>query len=188
MRTFVLLAAMLLSSAGAGLAAAGEGPSRATAAGSTSAARVAAGAPGPTVVAYSAPVRGGVQVVRPFRPPPTPYAAGHRGVDLRVAADDAVVAAADGVVRFAGPVAGRGVVVVAHADGISTEYEPVRPSVIAGQPVRRGQLLARLSGRHAGCAQRCLHWGARRGAQYLDPMTLLQPLGPAVLLPWPRDG
>ena len=30
----------------------------------------------------------------------------------------------------------------------------------------------------------CLHWGARRGDTYLDPLSLLRPLGPVRLLPW----
>src|SRR5690349_17646532 len=67
-------------------------------------------------VAYRAPVPGAV--VRPFAPPPTPYAAGHRGVDLAAGPSAVVGAAAAGTVRFAGAVAGRGVVVLAHADGI----------------------------------------------------------------------
>jgi len=135
-------------------------------------------------VAYRPPVPGAV--VRPFVPPPTPYAAGHRGVDLAAAAGTPVGAAGNAVVRFAGPVAGRGVVVLAHADGITTEYEPVRPLVHAGQAVRAGEPVGRIAGRHAGCPASCLHWGARRGSAYLDPLTLLRPLGPVVLLPWPR--
>src|SRR4051812_13767773 len=138
------------------------------------------------VVVYSRPVAGAV--VRPFVPPPTPYAAGHRGVDLSAAAGEVVRAAAAGIVRFAGPVAARGVLVIGHADGITTEYEPVRPLVRTGAAVRRGQPVAVVSGRHAGCLGRCVHWGARRGEVYLDPLALLRPLGPVVLLPWPATG
>lgn len=139
-----------------------------------------------SLVEYRAPVPG--QVVRPFEPPPTPYAAGHRGVDLAAAPGEPVRAAGSGVVRFAGTVAGRGVLVLAHADGVTTEYEPVQPLVRAGQAVFGGAMVARVDGRHAGCAASCLHWGARRGGDYLDPLTLLRPLGPVVLLPWPRGG
>jgi murein DD-endopeptidase MepM/ murein hydrolase activator NlpD len=139
---------------------------------------------GPVVVAYRAPVPGAV--VRPFVPPPTPYAAGHRGVDLAAGPGAPVGAAAAGTVRFAGSVARRGVVVLAHPDGITTEYEPVRPLVAAGQAVGAGQVVGRIAGRHAGCPGSCLHWGARRGTTYLDPLALLRRLGPVVLLPWPR--
>lgn len=135
-------------------------------------------------VSYSAPV--GLRVVRPFAPPETPYGPGHLGVDLRVSPGETVRSAGAGVVRFAGPVAGRGVVVVLHPDGVRTEYEPVRPLVRVGAAVTRNQPIAEIRGRHLGCEGTCLHWGARRGDTYLDPLSLLRPLGPVVLLPWAR--
>ena len=51
-------------------------------------------------------------MVRPFDPPPQPWLAGHRGVDLAGEPGAAVVSAAAGTVIFAGVVAGRGVVSV----------------------------------------------------------------------------
>jgi murein DD-endopeptidase MepM/ murein hydrolase activator NlpD len=133
---------------------------------------------------YSAPVAP-LTVTRPFQPPPGPYAAGHRGVDLATTAGQPVLAAGAGRVRFAGPVAGRGVVVIEHPDGVSTEYEPVTPSVAAGGQVIRGQVIGRVRGRHGSCeAGGCLHWGARRDGSYFDPMSLLSRLGPVRLLPW----
>lgn len=137
--------------------------------------------------AYTAPITGPLRVLRPFEPPPTPYAAGHRGVDLGAPLHAEVLAAGAGRISFAGMVAGRGVIVIAHPDGISTEYEPVRPLLAAGQTVARGQPIGRLSGQHGGWPPgTCLHWGARRGETYLDPLLLLRPLGPVRLLPWPR--
>jgi murein DD-endopeptidase MepM/ murein hydrolase activator NlpD len=134
---------------------------------------------------YRAPVAGPLVVRRRFEPPPTMYAAGHRGVDLATTPDEAVLAAGAGQVSFAGDVAGRGVVVILHPDGISTEYEPVTPLVRPGQTVRMGQVIARIRGGHHGCPpDRCLHWGARRAGRYLDPLLLLRPLGPVRLLPW----
>jgi murein DD-endopeptidase MepM/ murein hydrolase activator NlpD len=138
------------------------------------------------VVTYVAPANP-LRVVRPFRAPASRYGPGHRGVDLAVGADRAVRSAGAGVVRFAGSVAGRGLIVVAHGDGVSTEYEPVAPSVRAGAVVRAGQLIGHVRGTHPGCRGTCLHWGARRADDYFDPLTLLRPLGPVVLLPWPRD-
>jgi len=126
-------------------------------------------------------------VARPFQPSPSPYAAGHRGVDLAGAPGSPVLAAGDGVVVFAGMVAGRPVVSIDHADGLRTTYEPVDPSVAAGQPVARGSPIGTLLPGHAGCpAAACLHWGLRRGAIYLDPLSLLEV--PRVrLLPVPPD-
>ncbi|MDQ2837680.1 MAG: M23 family metallopeptidase [Actinomycetota bacterium] len=133
---------------------------------------------------YRAPVLGTIRVLRPFQPPLHKYGPGHLGVDLAVGAGGQVVAAGAGLVRFAGRVAGRGVLVIAHPDGLSTEYEPVTGSVPVGARVERGQPIGRVSGSHSGCPASCLHWGARRGEDYLDPMSLLDPLGVVRLLPW----
>ena len=86
-------------------------------------------------------------VTRPFDPPPGPYAAGHRGVDLGGVPGSPVLAAGAGVVVFAGMVAGRPVVSIDHADGLRTTYEPVDPSVAAGQVVARGSPIGTLAGR-----------------------------------------
>src|SRR5262249_11342314 len=60
------------------------------------------------------PVAGPSSVLRGFEPPPagTPWLPGHRGVDLAAAAWSSIRSAASGVVAFAGPVGGHGVVVV----------------------------------------------------------------------------
>jgi murein DD-endopeptidase MepM/ murein hydrolase activator NlpD len=130
------------------------------------------------------PLLGSPPVTRVFEPPPTPYAAGHRGVDLAGAAGTPVLAAGAGVVAFAGLVAGRPVVSVVHPGGLRTTYEPVQPTVASGQAVAGGTPLGLLVPGHAGCtAEACLHWGLRRGDRYLDPLSLLRP--PRVrLLPW----
>ena len=134
---------------------------------------------------YRPPLPGLLSVLHRFEQPPTLYAAGHRGVDLAAASGQLVLAARGGRVQFAGPVAGRGVIVIAHSDGIRTEYEPVSPMVHAGDTVQTGQVIGRILGTHAMCRPRsCLHWGARRGDIYVDPMRLLNPLGPVRLLPW----
>jgi murein DD-endopeptidase MepM/ murein hydrolase activator NlpD len=126
---------------------------------------------------WGAPLAGALDVTRPFERPPGPYAAGHRGVDLGGVAGSAVLAAGDGVVVFAGLVAGRPVVSIDHAGGLRTTYEPVHPSVAAGQQVARGSPIGTLVPGHAGCPRdACLHWGLRRGSTYLDPMLLLRPV------------
>ena len=85
---------------------------------------------------------------------------------------------------FAGQVAGRGVVSIDHADGLRTTYEPVAPTVAAGDLVAKGEQIGTLLAGHPGCpALSCLHWGARRGTEYLDPLRLLG-LARLRLLPW----
>lgn len=133
---------------------------------------------------YSWPLPGLPAVVRDFDPPPHPYGRGHRGVDLAGAPGLPVLAAASGTVLFAGPVAGRPVVSVQHSGGLRTTYEPVLPAVSPGDVVTTGQRIGTLTVGHPGCrAPACLHWGLRRGREYLDPLQLLA-LGPVRLLPW----
>ena len=137
----------------------------------------------PAAVRYAAPTSAGAPILRGFDDVGR-YAAGHRGVDLDVAAAPDARSAADGEVEFAGQVAGRGVVVIAHADGIRTTYEPLAPSVAAGQRVARGDPIGAIAGAHGGFpAGATLHWGARLGDAYLDPLTLLRPLGVVRLVP-----
>jgi len=128
------------------------------------------------IARWVAPLGGTLDVTRPFERPSGPYAAGHRGVDLGGSPGSAVLAAGDGVVVFAGMVAGRPVVSIDHADGLRTTYEPVDPSIAAGQPVARGSPMGALVAGHAGCPRAaCLHWGLRRGETYVDPLALLRP-------------
>jgi murein DD-endopeptidase MepM/ murein hydrolase activator NlpD len=137
----------------------------------------------PAVPAYRWPLDGVPRVVRSFDPPPQRWLPGHRGVDLAARPGVTVYAAGPGVVRFAGVIAGQGVVSVEHRGGLRTTYEPVVPTVRAGEAVAAGDAVGRLAAGHPGCAEpACLHWGLRRGGEYLDPLALLG-LGHVRLLP-----
>ncbi|MEU0879068.1 peptidoglycan DD-metalloendopeptidase family protein [Lentzea sp. NPDC005914] len=110
-------------------------------------------------------------VVRTFQAPATPFGPGHRGVDLSAPAGSPVLAAGDGVVVYAGAVAARTLVSLQHPGGLRTTYEPVTPAVTAGHQVRRGDVVGHLQEGH--CPSPCLHWGARRANEYLDPLRLV---------------
>ncbi len=129
------------------------------------------------------PLAGVPTVLRPFQPPPTPYAAGHRGVDLGALPGAAILAAGNGVIGYAGRLAGRGVVTVIHG-ALRTTYEPVAAVVHAGQPVSAGEPIGRLQPPtgHCGAGRACLHWGLLRGTIYLNPLALLGLTHP-ILLP-----
>ncbi len=129
-------------------------------------------------------------VVRGFEPPPSPYAAGHRGVDLAAAPGQAVLAALPGTVGFAGSVGGKPVVTVVHG-GRRTTYEPVVASVPAGAEVDAGDVIGRLTVTDSHCfPAACLHWGLVEGTGdrrvYLDPLSLVGG-EPVRLLPLWRD-
>jgi len=131
------------------------------------------GAGSAVAAGWVAPLPGPLSVSHAFEAPTTVYGAGHRGVDLRGTTGEPVRAAGPGRVSYAGLLAGRGVVVVQHAAGLRTTYEPVSATVRVGQSIGSGAPLGRLAIGHAGCPGTCLHWGLLRGQTYLDPLSLL---------------
>ena len=124
------------------------------------------------------------RVLRRFDPPPQPWLSGHRGVDLSGSPGVVVRAAGAGTIVFTGEVAGRAVVSVSHPGGLRTTYEPVvGRGLSVGDSVAAGQEIGTLTEGHPGCpGAACLHWGLRRGGDYLDPLVLLG-LGRVRLLP-----
>src|SRR6476469_1123408 len=93
-----------------------------------------------SAVGWLLPVDGAV--VHPFEEPASVYGPGHRGADLAVAPGTPVRVANDGVVSFAGSVAGTLHVTVAHAGGLRTSYSFLSEvSVRAGQSVARGDVV-----------------------------------------------
>lgn len=133
----------------------------------TSAAHLAAPLPVSTSrspVRFVAPVD--APVIDPFRAPPTPYAAGNRGLEYATTAGLPVRAAAGGVVTFAGQVGGVLDVVVLHTDAIRTTYGGLASiAVHAGDTVQAGSVV--------GTSGAGLHFGARAGRAYVDPAILL---------------
>ncbi len=125
------------------------------------------------------PLRPPPPVVRGFDAPSPDWQPGHRGADLAGAPGQPVYAAGAATVVFAGLLAGRPVVSLAHPGGLHTSYEPVRAAVRVGQLVTAETALGELVAGHPGCpAAACLHWGAMwgpaSGARYLDPLGLLK--------------
>ena len=125
---------------------------------------------------YQWPTGAPATVVEAFDPPAVVWGRGHRGVDLAAAEGAQIRSAAAGTVVFAGMVAGRPVVSIDHADGIRTTYEPVEPTVGAGEAVGAGQVIGTLLPGHRSDGVCALHWGARTGPKtYINPLRLLQP-------------
>lgn len=122
-------------------------------------------------------------VLRRFDPPEVKWGSGHRGVDLAAQAGTQVSAPSDGLIVFAGKVAGRGVLTLRHPQGFDTTYEPVTDTLSVGSAVHRGDRIATVdSGGH--CPQSCLHWGYKLDADtYRDPLTLVTALRPVLLPP-----
>ena len=130
---------------------------------------------------WSWPVNGPHPLARPYLAPPTPYAAGHRGIDIRVAAGSEVVAPDDGVVHFVGVVVDRPVLSIAHGGAVLSSFEPVSSTLAAGQLVTRGEVIGTVLPGH--CATPCLHLGARVDGEYVNPLLFLGGVPWSVLLP-----
>jgi murein DD-endopeptidase MepM/ murein hydrolase activator NlpD len=129
--------------------------------------------PAPEYGSYEWPVRG--PVLREFEQPPDPYAPGHRGIDIGVALGTPVVAPKNGVVAFAGWVGGSLFVSVDHPDGVRTTYSWLTSvAVQKGDVVDQGFVIATSGHGHAEVLTPHLHFGARIGVVYIDPMLLLE--------------
>jgi len=127
---------------------------------------------GPVPGSYSWPVVG--PVIRGFEPPDGPFGPGHRGIDIAVPFGTPVRAAQDGVVSFAGWVGGALYVSVDHADGVRTTYSWLSAvTVNKGQTVAMGDVIAASGHGHPDVPTPHLHFGARIGTTYIDPMILL---------------
>ncbi len=104
-------------------------------------------------------------VVDGFRPPANRYAAGNRGIEYATSSGDPVRAVDAGRVVFAGTVGRSNHVTIDHGNGLrSTAAFVEAVLVVRGQPVERGDLIAR-----AGPG---FHLTARLGDVYVDPALL----------------
>ena len=125
---------------------------------------------------------GGIaRVVRPYEQPPTPYEAGHRGIDVAVAGEE-IVAPDDGIVAFRGVVVDRPLITIDHGSGLVSTLEPVESELNPGDAVAQGETVGTLaSGGHT--APGLLHLGARLDGDYINPLALLGAAERPVLLP-----
>lgn len=142
----------------------------------------------PTTAVLAPPVEG--PVVAPFDAPAR-YGPGHRGVDLAARPGTPVRASAAGRVSFVGVVVGALWVTVDHGLLRTTVGPLAGATVVRGQSVGRGDELGTSGHAHGRAA---VHWSARRGDTYVDPLTVGRHV--ATLLPasagdhppatWPR--
>lgn len=129
-------------------------------------------ASGPTH--YRWPVVG--PIIGHYDPPTNPYGSGHRGIDIAAPFGSPVVAAADGVVAFAGRIGSGSYVSIDHPDGIRTTYSWLGALGTArGRTIQAGQVIGASGIGHPGSLVPHLHFGARIADTYLDPLSLLAP-------------
>ena len=108
----------------------------------------------------------------------------HNGVDLAAGTGTPVVAAAAGVVTWAGPKGANGNLIgIRHDGGYQTYYAHlyrIEPGIRRGVRVTQRQLIGQVgtTGRSTGPH---LHFGLKRGSAFLDPMAVIN--GPGRMLP-----
>ncbi|MGK3956664.1 M23 family metallopeptidase [Arthrobacter sp. R4] len=137
----------------------------------------------PAEPAWEWPLAPRPRVLRAFDPPDKPWMSGHRGVDLGAAHDGVPVTTPEsGTVSFVGVVVDRPVVTIDHGNGLRSSFEPVDSSLRAGDAVAKGDTIGTLLPGHCG-TRPCVHWGVRRGEEYLNPLRFVVDLRPSVLLP-----
>jgi murein DD-endopeptidase MepM/ murein hydrolase activator NlpD len=105
-------------------------------------------------------------VTDPYREPACRWCPGNRGIEYGTSPGVTVRAVATGRVSYAGVIAGRGYVVVRHADGLRATYGGLRHTRSApGDIVIRGAIVGTTAGP--------LHFGLRDGDRYVDPTPFL---------------
>ncbi|MFF0904319.1 UNVERIFIED_CONTAM: M23 family metallopeptidase [Kocuria sp. CPCC 205316] len=142
--------------------------------------------PGSAARGWAWPLSPRPAVVGEWVPPAQRWAQGHRGVDLDAASAAIVRAPAAGTVSFVGFVVDRPVLTLDHGGGVRSSFEPVESALVAGDRVRRGQVVGALRGRDHCGPRTCLHWGVRRDGEYVNPLQFVGALEPSVLLPVPE--
>ncbi|MET0800746.1 MAG: M23 family metallopeptidase [Actinomycetota bacterium] len=122
-------------------------------------------------------------VIRGFDPPASPFGSGHRGIDIATPVGSEVVASADGVVAFAGPVGGHLFLTIVHGGGLESTYSWLSSLMVRrGDPVASGQPIALTGPGHAGGPMPSLHLGVRLDDAYVDPLDYLSALDVSALI------
>ncbi len=105
-------------------------------------------------------------VVDPFRAPACSYCPGNRGLEYEPPTGSRVVAAAGGVVKFSGVVAGVRYVVITQSDGRSATYGRLASARVGvGATVEMGDVV--------GTTTDHFYFGLREGDRYIDPAPYL---------------
>lgn len=132
---------------------------------------------------WTPPLGEPLRISGPYRAPPGPYAAGHRGIDVPALPGATIRAPAAGTVVFVGAVVDRGVISIQIDADTVLSIEPIHPetALAVGDSVTRGDVIGKVAtGGH--CYDECVHLGVRVAGEYVHPgrFFFVQP----VLLPW----
>lgn len=130
---------------------------------------------------WPSPLPGPFRVTGPYRAPPTPYASGHRGIDLPAIPGAPVRAPVAGTVAFSGVVVDRPALSIRVDERTVLSIEPVASTLAPGATVTTGDEIGVVA-RGGHCADECLHIGVRVDGDYANPLRFF--VSKPRLLPW----
>ncbi|MCD4853008.1 M23 family metallopeptidase [Arthrobacter sp. AK01] len=88
------------------------------------------------------------------------------------------------MVTFSGIVVDRAVITIDQGNGLRSSFEPVASGLKQGDAVVKGQVIGTLEPGSGHCGSTtCLHWGVRRGDDYVNPLGFVEDMRPSILLP-----
>lgn len=122
-----------------------------------------------TTTLWRLPLRNKMTLLQPFIKPPTPYASGHRGIDVAAVSGDIVLAPVQGTVSFVGTVVDRPVLSITVDHQTVLSLEPVSSELQAGDNIDASDVIG-IVGTGAHCNERCLHIGVRVNDEYVNPL------------------
>jgi hypothetical protein len=116
--------------------------------------------------------------------PVSKYAAGHRGIDLRIPLGGAIFAPQSGEIAFADQVVNRNVVTLLTDSGKKITFEPACTDLRIGTRVNAGDQFAQHCKPDAFYdyhCESCIHYSVRTQFGYLSPMYFHGALKPSIL-------
>ncbi|MFT8703972.1 M23 family metallopeptidase [Bifidobacterium aquikefiricola] len=107
-------------------------------------------------------------ITQKFIAPAHQWSSGHRGVDIQTTPGQTLFSPVSGIISFQGKVAQKSVVSIQHG-ALTFTFEPATTSFATGEHLMQGQPFATVAGVSDHCEDSCIHWGIKRGDDYLDP-------------------
>ena len=102
------------------------------------------------------------------------YSGSSPEIDIRAEPGTRLYAPSDGIISFAGIVAGKNVVSITHSKGRISTFEPAQTGLAVKTHVKKGQEIGWVEGGSDHCRDICVQWGIKTGEKsYLDPEILV---------------
>ncbi len=140
--------------------------------------------PAPEILAVPVP-KLEQRIERGFEGQPYFKARGHRGIDLQVAAEEALRSPFSGTISFRGEVFNRNVISVRSSSGLLASFEPLCGTLDVGDTVSAGQEIGswcKPDETYQEHCEGCVHFSVRSPRGYLNPLLFFGKVRPSRLV------